>query len=127
MAGATRPHGVRRALISAYNPSRWLRGDVSSNPHASETLCIFGAGAGTRTPNLLFTRQRATVCGVLARTVLAAQVGSAVRLMWFCRVQWRRVEYKRNDMLDLHSCICWNRPVTDPPTSWASAYRSRDA
>jgi hypothetical protein len=48
--------------------------------------------AGDSNPYLLFTRQRATVCGVLARTVLAAQVGSAVRLMWFCRVQWRQVE-----------------------------------
>jgi hypothetical protein len=41
--------------------------------------CGFGAGGGTRTPNLLFTRQQRTVHGVLARAVLAAHVGGVVQ------------------------------------------------
>jgi hypothetical protein len=45
---------------------------------------ILGAGAGTRTRNLLFTRQPPTVYVVLPRSILAAQVGSVVRVVPFC-------------------------------------------
>jgi hypothetical protein len=45
------------------------------NPATRES----GAGGGTRTPNLLFTRQPRSVHGVLARAVLTAQVGWVVQ------------------------------------------------
>ena len=45
---------------------------------------LMGAGGGTRTPNLLFTRQERIVHGVLAGTVLAGQVGGVVQLVSSC-------------------------------------------
>jgi uncharacterized membrane protein len=41
--------------------------------------CTFGSWRGTRTPNLLFTRQRGTVHRVLLSAVLAAPVGRVVQ------------------------------------------------
>jgi hypothetical protein len=49
--------------------------------------CGFGAGGGTRTPNLLFTRQERIVHGMLASAVLAAQVGWLVQPVRSCRAE----------------------------------------
>jgi hypothetical protein len=43
--------------------------------------------AGTRTPNLLFTRQERIVHLVLARALLAAQVGWAIQPLRSCRAE----------------------------------------
>jgi hypothetical protein len=50
------------------------------------------AGGGTRTPNLLFTRQQRIVHGVLARAVLAAQVGCGVQPVRSRSTEQRQVE-----------------------------------
>jgi hypothetical protein len=46
--------------------------------------CGFGSWRGTRTPNLLFTRQQRTVQRVLARVFLAAHVGWVVQQVRSC-------------------------------------------
>jgi hypothetical protein len=47
---------------------------------------------GTRTRNLLFTRQERIVHGVLARTVLAAHIRCAVQPVRSCPDEWRQVD-----------------------------------
>ena len=50
-------------------------------------LRLMGAGGGTRTPNLLFTRQQRIVHRVLASVVLAAQVERVVQPVWSCQAE----------------------------------------
>jgi hypothetical protein len=52
----------------------------------------FESWRGTRTPNLLFTRQERIVRRVLGRAVLAAQVGGVVQPVRSCDAESRLVE-----------------------------------
>jgi hypothetical protein len=46
---------------------------------------------GDSNPDPLFTRQARIVQGVLARAVLAAQLGGVVQLVRSCRTEWRQM------------------------------------
>src|SRR5262245_16158797 len=78
------------ALSPAQARSAWARLVCISAPgrcasvQACDLRCL-GAGGGTRTPNLLFTRQQRIVHRVLASAVLAAHVRRVVQPVCSCR------------------------------------------
>jgi len=86
---------VESSALHDSAPSRPTRGGPSTGDESvgrtpiniASDLRFWGAGGGTRTPNLLFTRQPRIVHGVLAGAVLAAQVGWVVQPVRFCRVE----------------------------------------
>jgi hypothetical protein len=60
--------------------------------HLEAVTCTFRSWRGTRTPNLLFTRQLTIVHSVLASAVLAGQVRWVVQPVLFCPAEYAVVE-----------------------------------
>ena len=82
---AARPEDCTRELADSVNPR------------------FSGAGGGTRTPNLLFSSQRATVHGVLACAVLAGRVRRVVQAVRPVGSSTGRWNDRQNDIAELAS------------------------
>ena len=85
-ASSSTDRATRIRRPQAQEQARALRGPAwpagltcSARRHIGLRTAPLRAGGGTRTPDLLFTRQQRIVFGVLARAVLAAQVGWVVQ------------------------------------------------